>query len=147
MERRTVRSVGRDGFTVIEMVFVLVALAILAGIAIPNMSGVVSQTHVNDVSTQLTTDVAYARMLAVRSGAPVSIALSGTSYQILANGTVGKRVDFAQSHPGLLIAPETELVFNSRGLLAAGASQTITITRQGQVGTLRILPTGRTYRE
>jgi len=147
MQRRSVQSLGRDGFTMIELVFVLVGLAILFGIAVPNMSGVVSRTHVNDVSTQLATDIAYARMLAVRSGAPVTFALSATSYQIVANGAVGKRVDFAQSHPGLKIDPETDLVFNSRGLLAAGTAQTITVARQSQSGTLRILPTGRTYRD
>jgi len=145
---RTSRHVA--GFSLIELIFALVMLGILIGLATPRMSGWINHTRVESTMNGLMGDVSYARMLAVRSGARVEIEIKATEYVIStvqgATKRTAKRVNVAAEHPGVTLAPaNTVFAFNSRGLLT-NAGSTITATKANQSASLQVLPTGRAYR-
>lgn len=140
----------RRGFTLIELMITLVVFGILVGLAAPAMSGWINRNRLTGAVNQLTGDISYARMLAVRSGQRVTLQLGATTYTITrADRTEpSKRVDLAREHPGLALGWETDaLTFDSRGLLLNGATNQITVSRNGTSSVLSVSLTGRVTRE
>ncbi len=149
------------GFTILETVVVLAVFGILVIIAAPNLGGYIRSTKVDQALNELTGDIAYTRMLAVRSGraATLSVQAGGTAYKIetthQATGTttttrVAKQVNLANDYRGVSLAPAaTVLTFNSRGLLVPPPEDPINITAQdgGNSSVLKVLQTGRAYRD
>jgi Tfp pilus assembly protein FimT len=143
-----------------ETVVVLVVFGILVIIAAPNLAGYIRQTKVDQALNEVTGDIAYTRMLAVRSGYPAILAIQagGTSYNIRAIHRVGtdtvrrvaKQVNLATDYRGVSLAPAaTVLTFNSRGLLVPPPVDPINITAQhgSSNAVLKVLQTGRAYRD
>ena len=131
---------------------VVVLIGILVALAAPNLTGYIRQTKVDRALDELTGDVAYARMLAVRSGrsAHLTIESTGTAYVIGVDGSAqdAKRVDLSRDFQGVSLAPaSTVLRFDSRGLRLPGANETTITAQQGSSSaSLSVLPTGRAYR-
>jgi type IV fimbrial biogenesis protein FimT len=153
MHRSQCRSAASAGFTLIELAVVLVLMGILLVIAAPSMASYIRSTKVDGALNALTGDIAYARMLAVRSGraANLTIGPGGTVYTIntvQSSGSVGtaKRVDLGSEYPGLILSPSGVLNFSSRGLLMTGGPSEITAQQNGTAASLQILPNGRAYR-
>lgn len=142
------------GFTLVELAVVLVLLGILTTLAAPNMAAYIRGTNVDRALGELKGDIAYTRMLAIRSGqsAQLEVQSAGTAYVIKVDGSGrdAKRVDLSRDFGGVSLAPpSTVLGFNSRGLLVPSfTGDEIKITaQQGSSGaSLSVLRSGRASR-
>jgi len=85
---RTDRSAGKRGFTLVELLIVLVIVAILSAVAIPSLASWYQHFRTNTVARQLMTDLLYARMTAVSQKAACVVTLTAASnqYTIVQNG-------------------------------------------------------------
>ena len=142
------------GFTVIELVVVLMLMGIVAALAQPSMSEYVNRSKTRRALDRVTGEILSARMLAVRSGERAVLELSGPDrYRLWVEGTpvdTIRNVSLAADYPGVTLeAPGFtggRLVFNGRGLLVDPGSGLV-IARMGRrADTLKITAAGRIYR-
>lgn len=145
---------GRAGFSLIEVMMVVVLIGIMAAIAAPSLSGYVDRSHARSAADRVRADIGYARMLAVRHARPTVVRFVDASYTIstvAANDaeSVVKRVNLGADHGGAALSPAGSVLrFDSRGLLRAEAGEypaAVLVTRGGASSTLVVLPTGRIY--
>jgi type IV fimbrial biogenesis protein FimT len=139
------------GFSLIELLVVLVILGIVAGMAMPRFDGWVRVARVDGMAGEFMSDVSYARMVAVRSGVRTRLQVDAAArrYQLLQANADGswrqvKVVSWAET-AGLGFGPTATMEFDSRGLLSSG-SGTFTVTHGAQTRSVQVLPTGRAYR-
>lgn len=146
------------GFSMLELLMVLVLFGILAMMAAPSLRGLVARSSTDAVLGGLVGDISYTRMLAVRSGNSATLVVNGTGtgYTITvrepnAAGTAFaqravKQVDLGDDAPGFTLSPApATLTFNSRGLLTGGLA-TLRAQGRGQLDSVRVLATGRPLR-
>jgi len=136
------------GFTLIELITTLLIFAILAGIAAPKMNNYIERQKTRRVLDTVATDLAQARVLAIRQGNRVDVQLHSSNHYSV--GVVGsanrKQVRLAQTYPGVaLVMPATSIVFDSRGLVRSG-NGAITVSINGKTDALDLSVTGRVYR-
>ncbi|MDQ3557220.1 MAG: GspH/FimT family pseudopilin [Gemmatimonadota bacterium] len=151
---------SQGGFTLIEMMTVLVLFGIMASMAAPSLSGMVSVNKSQRALDQVSGDVAYARMLAVRTGGPVALRFNTEGYTITREVPTStgmtlqtmKTVNLTREYPGLVLqrpqtAPADSLNFNSRGIVTNLQSDAFVATAGGRTNTLTITALGVTYRD
>jgi type II secretion system protein H len=82
--RGTARPRSNDGFSLVELMLVIILIGIVTAIAVPSFGGFVDRNRTNQAINRFTTDVAYARMLAVRTGRDTRIQPldNGTRYEV-----------------------------------------------------------------
>ena len=148
------------GFSLVELLAVMVLIGIGAAMAVPRMDGMIAGTKTRAAIGQLGADLSYARILAVRWGRPTSVRFNatGTEYTVTVdtagtaspNFRVVKRVRVAQEHPGVVLAgpgTQTQVSFTTRGLVYTGQDGIFKATKGGMVDSLRLYATGRIYRD
>ena len=142
----------RGGFTLAEMLIVLVIIGIALAMAVPRMQGVLHGSALRGALNQMASDLTLSRLRAVRSATRVSLTINaaGTGYMVVVDptGTIDtlKSVSFANDAKGLTFSPaNTSITFDSRGLLVTGTT-TVTATRQGRSDSLMVTGVGRIYR-
>lgn len=142
----------QSGFTLIEMLTVLVIFGIMVSMAAPSLSGFVTRNKTHAALDRVAADLAFARMEAVRSGRSVSVTFAApASYTIALVGTAegSRTTNLATDYPGLqLVGPS--MTFNSRGLLSNGTDLNdsyVTATKGTAVDKLFVYGVGRVYRE
>lgn len=142
----------RGGFTLAEMLIVLVIIGIALAMAIPRMQGVMHEASLQGALNQVASDLTLTRLRAVRGDARASLAINaaGTGYVVIVDPTgtpdTLKKVSFANDAKGLTFSPTgTSVTFDSRGLLVTGTA-TIKATRQGRIDSLMVTGVGRIYR-
>lgn len=142
------------GFTLVEVVFVLVLLGILVMLSAPSLAGWVQRSRVDGAASQVAADLAYARMLAVRSGAgaAVSFDADGQTYTIQATNGAARQVRLGTEYPRVRLAPiaplslPLTLEFDSRGFLRDPERAGVLVAREdGRSTSLRILASGRAF--
>ena len=142
---------SRAGFTLLEIMTVLVIAGIVAGLAAPRLSGFLDRQKETQAINRVATDLSTARMMAIRSGNRVSVVRhSSTQYSIgLQGGTTASRrqVRLDQDFPGVSVTfpGDGSIVFNSRGIVEVGTG-VIGVTLKGQTHALQVSATGRTQR-
>ena len=155
------RQCRSPGFTLVELTLAIVLVGILVALAAPNLAGYIRRTKLDGALNELTGDIAYTRMLAVRSGRPATLTVGagGTAYKVesthqeTATTTatrVAKRISLASDYRGVTLTPATTvLTFNSRGLLTPPPDAPVTITAQegSRSAVLTVLQSGRAYRD
>jgi len=147
------------GYSLIEVIVALVILAIVASTAIPSFAATLGMVRGRSAAAQVTSDVAYTRMLAIRSGQGASLVFTGAaSYAILegsGGGAVARKfVDLSVDHPGLQVVrvtAGTSVVFDSRGMAVAGSGKLAIRPASASAGepadTIRISPVGMVRRD
>jgi type II secretion system protein H len=143
----------RGGFTLTELLIVLVIAAVILAIAMPRFTGFVRELSGRSATSRVVTDLALARTQAVREGRTVSLRVTGAStYQItLDNGAAIvrtiKTVDVKGGQRNVTISPATaRMIFDSRGMLVTGSSPRLLVTRTGKTDTVSVSAVGRVYR-
>ncbi|HEV2145897.1 MAG TPA: GspH/FimT family protein [Longimicrobiaceae bacterium] len=145
------------GFSLLELMVVLLLVMIMASVAAPRMNTMAAKQKTQGAVGQLSADLAYARVLAVRWGRPTSVrfAASGTEYTVTVDtaGTASpnfrtvKRVQLGRDYAGVrLTPPAAQVSFDTRGIVKAGGG-TFTIAGATMTDTLNLNATGRTYRD
>jgi type II secretion system protein H len=143
-----------SGFSLIELMIVVVLIGIMAGIGVPSFNGMIDRGRVDRAADRLVADVSHTRMLAVRSANPATIWLSTDSYRIQSVAQNGETVERTVSLSGSNLAldvpgGEMELIFDSRGLLGTTVDTEDVIAivgPRGKRGRVEITPLGRAHR-
>jgi type IV fimbrial biogenesis protein FimT len=69
-----VGTMPQRGFTIIELMFVVIILAILVGLAAPSFSELARTQRVRAAAVDLYSDITFARSEAIKRGAPIFVA-------------------------------------------------------------------------
>ncbi len=126
-------SLRTDGYTLVEMSVVLVALAVLASAAIVRMSPGLESSRIRRAASIVATDLRYAQAMAARQRAPVVIVIQPSVRAYLIRDRAGTvfRQRFLGQDTDYKVATLTSSPNNSVEIFPNGASQlttTITIT-------------------
>ena len=150
------RRRGRGGFTLAELLIVVVIAGIVLGFALPRFAGYLRHLTSRSTTVQLVSDLALARTQAVREGASVSLRVVGTNrYQITWDDAAGASrgviktvvVDGPQSTNVKLSPVGARYTFNSRGMRTSEQENLVVTRSGGQVETISITGVGRVNRE
>jgi len=141
---------SRAGFTLAEMLIVLVIAAVLLALGVPAMRNWVAAASSRTATNEVLSDLQYTRLKAVENGQVASFRiLSATHYVITVDRTAAtdtvKRVNLSQTHPGAVLSPSTgRIAFDSRGLYRAATSNadSVVVTKGSRRKTLKILTLG-----
>lgn len=146
---------GRGGFTLIEMLIVVVVLSLLAAIALPRIGNQVARSKVRQAATVVMGDLEQAVALAARSRRPIVVRCDcanrtlllrdrGVADSVRLRRNLGPGSDLEVTTMTLL--PDSIVAFPS-GVLSdtlavrldgpGGYSRTVTVSRTGRV---RLLP-------
>lgn len=151
---RTLRSNG--GYSLLELMTILVVIGILVSLAAPAMGAFVDSTRTRAAINELSSDVALARVMAVREGRFVRLnVVSSSAYAVETQAADGtwetlKTVDITNEHPALRISDGglTTVEFNPRGTVASGwdGDRSIEITLGESSESISVSGAGRVYR-
>lgn len=133
------------GFTLVEIIVVLVILGIFAVMAVPSFHEMVASNHVRSASEQLRTALLLAREEAVKRNG--SVTLTCTSSNCLSGWTVtagtttlSKQSAFSDSR--LSISGPASVVFDRSGRLGGTASFQVQHTDTSRVNCVRVYLSG-----
>jgi len=147
---------GRGGFSLAEILIVLVIMGIAAAMAVPRLQGLVKTSSIQGALNRVAADLSYARIRAIRTGsrAQLAIASDGKSYTVVedpagAAPVTRKTVNLSLEYPDLVLSPAPGVVsFDSRGMLrATGGINVVRATKQGRTDSLRVSGVGMIYRD
>ncbi len=151
--RQRVRA--RDGFSLIEILVVLVLITLITSFAAPSMSGYVDRTKTRRALDQLVADIAYSRLMAVQQGRRTAVVIQDDgTYSIRALDESGswvtvKTVDLRAEYPGVTVGGGLmNLEFTSRGMLNGTSSSDgfVKVSRASVRDSVFVSPAGRVYR-
>lgn len=123
------RSFASSGFTLLELVFVLVIVGVIAAVAVPKWS---SNAHLGLGAEQLAQDIRYAQALSMsRGGGYTIVRTASDTYRVDGNTTVLEDVS---------ITPLFNILFDKNGL--PPATTTISLSDSGESVTVTVKATG-----
>ncbi len=140
VRRRTLKTNNAAGFTLLEVVTVMVCLMILGTIAALNLENIVYGSHARRGTDILVSDLDLARMTAMRAKRTVTVsfdvpALGQYTISFVGNGGVvnssvhyldaSGRLFFDNAPPGSSPAPEADISFNQMGFARPGSGSVI----------------------
>jgi type IV fimbrial biogenesis protein FimT len=144
----------RDGFTMIELLTVMVIISIMVSLAVPAMGAYMDQTRTQSAMNRIVSDVTYARLLATQQGRRTAIRFSSDGTYTLDTlttagaWTTARRVEADEDLNGVVLTGgATALEFSSRGLVTNHSSEVfLKVRRNGARDSIFVSPAGRVYR-
>ncbi|HYR10496.1 MAG TPA: GspH/FimT family pseudopilin [Longimicrobium sp.] len=143
----------RGGFTLTELLIVLIVAAIITSMALPKMFSFIRHLNARSATSQVVADLTMARTQAVREGRSVSLRMTNAyTYQVTVdNGdavrSIIKTVNIRGGQRDVSIAPnDARVIFDSRGMLSGASANQLRVTRTGKADTVSISAVGRVYR-
>lgn len=120
------RRPSMRGFTLIELMIILVLLSIVAGIAIPNLARLIRNHQIETQAQALNSLLQFARTEAVVRRTSVELSSSGDVWTVTVGGEPLRQEIFNSEHVTIASAPSTtSITFLFNG--SATASPTFTI--------------------
>lgn len=147
-----------DGYSLIELLTVLMLIAVLTSMAGPSMERYIQQNRTRRALDRIAMDISYARLTAVQRSQRTWLRISPDgSYSVdtlSANGDPipMKTVDLSGDIVGLTVVAgsATEFEFSSRGLVVNYGSESeggvLRVVAGAARDSLFVSPTGRVYR-
>jgi Tfp pilus assembly protein FimT len=123
----------RAGLVLIELLFVVVLIGLLALFAIPRLFGIVDGVVVRDEAMRIVVALDAARGASIRFGTVATLTLSDSSYRVTV--VVGADTVTAWRQPGpgqagvVLSGGGQPLLFDPAGLAVGVSNRTIVVTR------------------
>lgn len=154
MRPRT-RFAQRAGFTLIEVIIVIVMIGILTAVAVPFLRGGSTKSDVNASLSAVASLHAVARSSAIQRGRTAVLvvnAATGTALVVLkrtgstAVDTVGRVHDLAARYRVSVSTTSDSTFFTPRGIGAGASNNTVIATRGSYTDTLVISAAGRLLR-
>ncbi|HEX6367991.1 MAG TPA: GspH/FimT family pseudopilin [Longimicrobium sp.] len=141
------------GYTLVELLTVIVIAGIIASIAVPRMSNFIRHLSSRSAMSQVVSDLTLARTQAVREGRTVSFrVITAGSYQVTLDQGANpirtiKTVDISGSQKNVSLSPTgTSISFDPRGMLRPGSAAQLVVTRGGLTDSVSVSAVGRVYR-
>lgn len=137
----------KKGYTLVEMIFVVIFVGILAAIAMPKINfAVVRKQKADTVSRKVVTDLRRARRLAITDAANNStgyeLEMVGVSpyasYQIDNLDPPESTIDTHDVDTDVEITGDTNFKFGPLGNLLGGSGTTLTVTAEGKSYTITV---------
>lgn len=146
---------NRRGFTIIEMITVIVLIGIIAAIGIPRLRGSLEKQNVRSGKAAIATLVATARSVAVQRGCPATLNLNADSVWVTACGvnppvasvTVGTKKFVASTYGVTLSSTAATLVYDPRGMTTQFQATTVRIAGPAYQDSVVINQLGKVVRQ
>ena len=130
----------RDGFTIIELLVVIIIIGVLTGIALPKLTSAAQKSNIRSTRIELASMVTRARAAAIQRGCVDSLHISTanatawvTACKVVGTGrdTVGP-VDLVGKRFGVTLSTsKTDYGYDPRGILVGFSGGTIVINGSG----------------
>jgi prepilin-type N-terminal cleavage/methylation domain-containing protein len=136
VNRRNYMTQSRSGFTILEIMTVMMIMGIVLAFGIPKFNSLRNSGRVGAAKVQASTSLTTARAAAIQNGRPSRWSVSGNTITIQAQNAAGNYVNvgqpmdyFTQYSVSLSASPST-INFDSRGL-ANGLNSTAKLYVRG----------------
>ena len=117
-----------NGFTLIELMVVIVLLGLVAGIAIPSFNDLIQSNRQTALTNSMVGLLSFARSEAIRRGESVTVTASGNAFQAqLGDGTVIRQLEDAEPGQISQVTGGSNTVFRATGLITAATNVNFTI--------------------
>jgi type IV fimbrial biogenesis protein FimT len=148
-----IRRLERQGYTLIEMMTVLLLVGLVLALAAPKFTASIRYFTARSATSQVVADLALARTTAVREGRSASFrVLTASTYAVVvdaagatADRTV-KSVTLEGAARGVALGTVgSRVTFDSRGM-RRNATERLVVTRTEGADTVNVTVVGRVYR-
>ncbi len=129
---------GRDGFTLVEMMMVILLIGILATVATPPMFRYLQSSRLRTNTDQLAADLQYARSLSIANGMILQFDSTPAGY-VLRNPADGAVIRTKNFDHGMQLAATQTTFFFPWGMADATV---FNLSGHGQGRQVQVLPTG-----
>jgi prepilin-type N-terminal cleavage/methylation domain-containing protein len=131
---RRLTRLARPGFTLPEILIVIVMISVLALVAIPRFANVSGKRHLESASMRVAAALVTARQAAIQKGQTVRFSISSNRVKVQATGA--DTSDLVSPVPldtlyKVTAGSNTTIEFTSRGFATLSAGQEIILTRDG----------------
>jgi len=115
------------GFTMVEMMMVVLIIAILSAFAVPSMKSMIRTQQVKSTSFDIFASLMLARSEAIKRNANVTMTpLAGgwtAGWTVMdANNNLLRTQEYSSSNASVTVTGPVNVIYNSAGRLAAGAA-------------------------
>lgn len=143
---------GRPGFSLIEMLIVIVVMGVVLSFTAPRLKGATTSVNVRGAASELTNRIATARQTAIRRGSDAILHVSDNKAWLMVDtkgvqSVVGDTLFFVMKYGSYVTASVDTIRYNSRGLTNLGTGETYSITRNGVTQTVCVTGAGLVLRQ